>query len=109
MDKISNFTPSSRDNKLLKIASEVNKLNKTFENKNSHYQDISYYSSTSSMTSVLIKFHKLLSKNRPINTTSFSKIYPDYTNFSMTSDLPTSVIVTPKNDDASVFQLMQTV
>ena len=105
MDKISNFTPSSRDNKLLKIASEVNKLNKTFENKNSHYQDISYYSSTSSMTSVLIKFHKLLSKNRPINTTSFSKIYPDYTNFSMTSDLPTSVIVTPKNDDASVFSV----
>ncbi|ODQ47499.1 hypothetical protein PICMEDRAFT_15438 [Pichia membranifaciens NRRL Y-2026] len=104
MDKISHFTPSSRDTKLLDIA---NTLNKRRLKKHPHKKApaVKFFSSTSSMTSVLIKFHKYLSHNRPINTTSFSKFYPDATQFTRTSDVPTSLVVTPKDDDKQIYSL----
>ncbi|GAV30190.1 hypothetical protein PMKS-003699 [Pichia membranifaciens] len=104
MDKISHFTPSSRDTKLLDIA---NALNKRRLKKHPHKKApaVKFFSSTSSMTSVLIKFHKYLSHNRPINTTSFSKFYPDATQFTRTSDVPTSIVVTPKDEDKQTYSL----
>lgn len=91
MDKISSFTPSSKDTRLLSIASKFNSMNKNQK------KFIKYFSSTSSMTSLLIKFHKLLSNNRPINTSMFSKSFPQSTNFTSTSDIPTSLVVTQKS------------
>lgn len=104
MDKISHFTPSSRDTKLLEIASTLNKRRlKKHPSKKS--PAIKFFSSTSSMTGVLVKFHKYLSHNRPINTTSFSKFYPDSTQFTKTSDVPTSLVVTPKDEAGQTYSL----
>lgn len=104
MDKISNFTPSSRDTKLLTIASTLNKK-KQKKHPNSKSPAIKFFSSTSSMTGVLTKFHKFLSNNRPINTTSFSKYYPATTNFTSTSDVPTSLVVTPKDSTTGTYSI----
>ncbi|TID19800.1 hypothetical protein CANINC_003683 [Pichia inconspicua] len=93
MDKIGSFTPSSKDNKLLSIATKHN-LKNTKQKK-----FIKYFSSTSSMTSLLIKFHKMLSNDRPINTSMFSKSFPQKTSFTSTSDIPTSLVVTKKSHD----------
>lgn len=104
MDKISNFTPSSRDNKLLEIVTTLNKIRiKKYPYKKS--LSAKFYSSTSSMTSVLVKFHKFLSNNRPINTTNFSKFYPDSTQFTKTSDVPTSLVITPKDENKQIYSI----
>lgn len=87
MDKIGSFTPSGRDNRLLKISHELNKSPKT---------EINYMSSTSSMTGLLMKLHSALSNGRPINTSKFSSSFPPVSKFSMFSKVPTSVVVTPK-------------
>lgn len=103
MNKISNFTPSSRDTKLLDIANTLNKKHSKKQNNNE--QSIKFFSSTSSMTSVLIKFHKYLSHNRPINTTLFSKFYPETTQFTTTSDVPTSLVVTAKDSSRNIYSI----
>lgn len=89
MDKISSFTPSSRDNRLQDITSEINKRGKY----------VKFMSSTSSMTGLLMKFHSALSNGRPINTASFSSAFPSVSKFSMFSTIPTSVVVTPKDNE----------
>lgn len=98
MDKISNFIPSSRDTKLLDISKDLNS-NKTGKH------SVNFFSSTSSMTGVLTKFHKFLSGNRPINTGNFSKVFPSQTTFTSTIDVPTSLVVTPKDEDATTFSI----
>lgn len=88
MDKISSFTPSNRDNRLLNITTEINKNNK----------HVKYISSTSSMTGILMKFHSALSNGRPINTSKFSSSFPSISRFSLFGTVPTSVVVTPKGN-----------
>lgn len=103
MDHISSFTPSSRDTKLLDIAREMNgSKDKKNRDKNSN---VKYFSSTSSMTGILMKFHRYLSKNRPINTSCFSNFYPETAQFTSTSELPTSIVVTPKDAAGTIFSL----
>jgi hypothetical protein len=104
MDKISSFTPSSRDTKLTTIADFINN-DTSPKHPDPKGDKISYFSSTSSMTGILTKFHRLLSNNRPINTSTFSKFYPDKTNFTKTMDVPTSVVLTPKNDTKTLYSL----
>lgn len=88
LDKISSFTPSNRDNRLLKITTELNKKNRF----------VKFISSTSSMTGVLMKFHSALSNGRPINTSKFSSSFPPVSKFSLFSTIPTSVVVSPKGN-----------
>lgn len=98
MDKISNFTPAGRDTSLLNLSNFIN-------GEEQYKEPISYYSSTSSMTGILTKFHRLLSNNRPINTSAFSKFFPETTQFTRTVEVPTSIVVTPKNDEKTIYSL----
>lgn len=88
IDKISSFTPSSRDKKLEKISRKLNKENPGA---------VKFYSSTSSMTGLLMKLHQLCSNGRQVNTSNFSHVFPSTSNFSTFSKVPTSVVVTPKD------------
>lgn len=104
MDKISHFTPSSRDTKLLEIADSLNERKKK-KRPNSTSQAVKYFSSTSSMTSILTKFHKILFNNRPINTTNFSRSYPYTSQFTRTADVPTSLVITPKDVKRGIYSV----
>ena len=100
MEKIHSFTPSSRDTKLLDIVQNIDSPEVRKSKKQSKY-----FSSTSSMTGVLMKFHLLLSNNRPINTTSFSKFYPETAKFSGSAEAPTSIVVSPKDEKNRIFSV----
>jgi hypothetical protein len=58
-----------------------------------------YFTSTSSLTSVLMTFHFLISQWRPIDISMLSKKFegPDQTNFTTFTKAPTSIILKPKD------------
>jgi hypothetical protein len=60
---------------------------------------VKYFTSTSSLTSVLMTFHFLISQWRPIDISMLSKKFdgPDQTNFTTFTKSPTSIILKPKN------------
>ncbi|KAE9986215.1 hypothetical protein EG328_006218 [Venturia inaequalis] len=60
---------------------------------------LKYFTSTSSLTSVLMTFHFLISQWRPIDISMLSKTFdgPNQTNFTTFTRAPTSVILKPKN------------
>lgn len=60
---------------------------------------LKYFTSTSSLTSVLMTFHFLISQWRPIDISMLSKTFdgPDQTNFTTFTRAPTSIILKPKN------------
>lgn len=60
---------------------------------------LKYFTSTSSLTSVLMTFHFLISQWRPIDIGMLSKTFPgpDQTNFTTFTKAPTSIILKPKN------------
>lgn len=60
---------------------------------------LKYFTSTSSLTSVLMAFHFLISQWRPIDISMLSKTFegPDKTNFTTFTKAPTSIILKPKN------------
>jgi hypothetical protein len=60
---------------------------------------LKYFTSTSSLTSVLMTFHFLISQWRPIDISMLSKKFegPDQTGFTTFTKAPTSIILKPKN------------
>lgn len=60
---------------------------------------LKYFTSTSSLTSVLMTFHFLISQWRPIDISMLSKTFdgPNETNFTTFTRAPTSIIMKPKN------------
>ncbi|ODV61114.1 Pet127p [Ascoidea rubescens DSM 1968] len=109
--KVGSFIPSSSDKGSLTVSQKLNQLNglarkaigktdpkKTDKkSKSSTFNDIQFYSSTSSITKVLSSFHRLLSNNRPCNLLKLSKTFPGSflsPNGAILS--PVSVIVTRK-------------
>ncbi|ODV86847.1 hypothetical protein CANARDRAFT_187098, partial [[Candida] arabinofermentans NRRL YB-2248] len=91
-DTVPGFIPSGKDETLADIATE---LNTTKAN------SVKYYSSTSSMTSVLKHFHTLLSKSKHINTSQFSKAFPESASVAPSMNLPSSSIVSPRGTSSS--------
>lgn len=79
-DLIPKYIPSGKDEKLSNIAQEHN---------------CKYTSSTSSLTSVLVKFHNLISHDRPPNILNISKnFYGKTTDFTQAQKRPSSIFLT---------------
>lgn len=90
-EAISAFVTSSRDKKLLALAKKHNK---------------SYYSSTSSMTSILSHMHFLLSNFRKTNMNLISKNFPERASeFTRGAQMPAVVILKRMENDKNIFSI----